>query len=109
MTGQGPIGDARGEKQLASMKYKTVLVISRGSGVARAVALAVSEDGGQVRLMMAYRSVSAVRADAVFASGLQRWDEPGTGQTGPGADTAWWPAIRPRMIAEHTPSSASGP
>jgi shikimate 5-dehydrogenase len=48
MTGRGSIGDARGEKQLPSMKDKTVLVIGCGSGVARAVALAVSEDGGQV-------------------------------------------------------------
>jgi hypothetical protein len=107
------------------------------------------------RLLMAYPSVSAVRADAVFASARQRCDEPSTGQvrqavsaairafgcsgcagrmaqefgdhreaavirmrwarivdpapeTGPGADTAWWPAIRPRMIAEHTSSSAGG-
>jgi NAD(P)-dependent dehydrogenase (short-subunit alcohol dehydrogenase family) len=33
---------------MPSMKDKTVLVIGRGSGIARAVALAVSEDGGRV-------------------------------------------------------------
>jgi NAD(P)-dependent dehydrogenase (short-subunit alcohol dehydrogenase family) len=33
---------------MPSLKDKTVLVIGRGSGIARAIALAVSEDGGQV-------------------------------------------------------------
>ena len=33
---------------MPSMKDKTVLVIGRGSGIARAIALAVSEDGGRV-------------------------------------------------------------
>jgi NAD(P)-dependent dehydrogenase (short-subunit alcohol dehydrogenase family) len=33
---------------MPSLKNKTVLVIGRGSGIARAIALAVSEDGGQV-------------------------------------------------------------
>lgn len=33
---------------MPSLKDKTVLVIGRGSGIARAIALAVSEDGGRV-------------------------------------------------------------
>jgi NAD(P)-dependent dehydrogenase (short-subunit alcohol dehydrogenase family) len=33
---------------MASLKDKTVLVIGRGSGIARAIAVAVSEDGGHV-------------------------------------------------------------
>ena len=33
---------------MASLKDRTVLVIGRGSGIARAIALAVSEDGGRV-------------------------------------------------------------
>ena len=33
---------------MAALKDKTVLVIGRGSGIARAIALAVSEDGGRV-------------------------------------------------------------
>jgi NAD(P)-dependent dehydrogenase (short-subunit alcohol dehydrogenase family) len=33
---------------MPSMKDRTVLVIGRGSGIARAIALAVSEDGGRV-------------------------------------------------------------
>lgn len=33
---------------MPSLKDKTVLIIGRGSGIARAVALAVSEDGGRV-------------------------------------------------------------
>jgi hypothetical protein len=32
--------------------------------------------------VMAYVSIGAVRADAVFASGLQRGDEPSAGQVG---------------------------
>lgn len=33
---------------MASLKDKTVLIIGRGSGIARAIAMAVSEDGGRV-------------------------------------------------------------
>jgi len=33
---------------MPSLKDKTVLIIGRGSGIARAIALAVSEEGGQV-------------------------------------------------------------
>lgn len=33
---------------MPSLKDKTVLIIGRGSGIARAIALAVSEDGGRV-------------------------------------------------------------
>ena len=33
---------------MPSLKDKTVLVIGRGSGIARAIALAVSEEGGRV-------------------------------------------------------------
>ena len=33
---------------MPSLKDKTVLVIGRGSGIARAIALAVGEDGGRV-------------------------------------------------------------
>jgi NAD(P)-dependent dehydrogenase (short-subunit alcohol dehydrogenase family) len=33
---------------MPSLKGKTVLIIGRGTGIARAIALAVSEDGGQV-------------------------------------------------------------
>src|ERR1700743_1847641 len=33
---------------MASLKDRTVLVIGRGSGIARAIALAVSEDGARV-------------------------------------------------------------
>jgi NAD(P)-dependent dehydrogenase (short-subunit alcohol dehydrogenase family) len=33
---------------MTSLKDRTVLIIGRGSGIARAIALAVSEDGGQV-------------------------------------------------------------
>ena len=33
---------------MPSLKEKTVLIIGRGSGIARAIALAVSEDGGRV-------------------------------------------------------------
>ena len=33
---------------MPSLKDKTVLIIGRGSGIARAIAVAVSEDGGQV-------------------------------------------------------------
>ena len=33
---------------MPSLKDKTVLIISRGSGIARAIAMAVSEDGGRV-------------------------------------------------------------
>jgi NAD(P)-dependent dehydrogenase (short-subunit alcohol dehydrogenase family) len=36
------------ENQMPSLKDKTVLIIGRGSGIARAIALAVSEDGGRV-------------------------------------------------------------
>ena len=34
--------------QMPSLKDKTVLIIGRGSGIARAIAMAVSEDGGRV-------------------------------------------------------------
>ena len=33
---------------MPALKDKTVLIIGRGSGIARAIALAVSEDGGRV-------------------------------------------------------------
>jgi NAD(P)-dependent dehydrogenase (short-subunit alcohol dehydrogenase family) len=33
---------------MPSLKDKTVLIIGRGSGIARAIALAVSDDGGRV-------------------------------------------------------------
>jgi NAD(P)-dependent dehydrogenase (short-subunit alcohol dehydrogenase family) len=33
---------------MPSLKDKTVLIIGRGSGIARAIALAASEDGGRV-------------------------------------------------------------
>jgi NAD(P)-dependent dehydrogenase (short-subunit alcohol dehydrogenase family) len=33
---------------MPSLKDKTVLIIGRGSGIARAIAVAVSEDGGRV-------------------------------------------------------------
>ena len=33
---------------MPSLKDKTVLVIGRGSGIARAITLAVGEDGGRV-------------------------------------------------------------
>jgi NAD(P)-dependent dehydrogenase (short-subunit alcohol dehydrogenase family) len=33
---------------MPSLKDRTVLIIGRGSGIARAIALAVSEDGGRV-------------------------------------------------------------
>ena len=33
---------------MPSMKDKTVLIVGRGSGIARAIALAISEDGGRV-------------------------------------------------------------
>ena len=33
---------------MASLEDKTVLIIGRGSGIARAIAMAVSEDGGRV-------------------------------------------------------------
>ena len=33
---------------MPSLKDKTVLIIGRDSGIARAIAVAVSEDGGQV-------------------------------------------------------------
>jgi hypothetical protein len=38
----------RKEKKMPSLKDKTVPIIGRGSGIARAIALAVSEEGGQV-------------------------------------------------------------
>ena len=51
---------------MPSLKDKTVLVIGRGSGIARAIVLAVGEDGGRViaagrhpdDLAGAYRGVS---------------------------------------------------
>src|ERR1700722_11471681 len=48
MSSRGSIGVVKGEKQMPSLKDKTVLIIGRGSGIARAIALAVSEDGGRV-------------------------------------------------------------
>jgi NAD(P)-dependent dehydrogenase (short-subunit alcohol dehydrogenase family) len=42
------MGAARGEKQMTSVKDKTVLIIGRGSGIARAIAVAVSDNGGRV-------------------------------------------------------------
>jgi NAD(P)-dependent dehydrogenase (short-subunit alcohol dehydrogenase family) len=41
-------GTRKGENQMPSLKDKTVLIIGRGSGIARAIAMAVSEDGGRV-------------------------------------------------------------
>jgi hypothetical protein len=59
--------------------------------------------------MMGYPSVSAVRADAIFARIVTReaFADPAP-EPGPGADTGWWPVIRQRTAAEHTSSSASG-
>jgi NAD(P)-dependent dehydrogenase (short-subunit alcohol dehydrogenase family) len=48
VTRRGSIGAARGEKQMTSLKDKTVLIIGRGSGIARAIAMAVSDNGGRV-------------------------------------------------------------
>jgi NAD(P)-dependent dehydrogenase (short-subunit alcohol dehydrogenase family) len=65
---------------MPSLKDKTVLVIGRGSGIARAIALAVGEDGGRViaagrhpdDLAGAYRGMDI---------GIERVD-PGTIDTG---------------------------
>jgi NAD(P)-dependent dehydrogenase (short-subunit alcohol dehydrogenase family) len=48
MSSRGSIGVVKGEKQMPSLKDKTVLIIGRGSGIARAIALAVSEEGARV-------------------------------------------------------------
>ncbi len=59
--------------------------------------------------VMAYLSIGAVRADAVFVSGLQRCDVPSAGQVRQAvADAAGWLVVRPRLPAEHASSSVSG-
>jgi NAD(P)-dependent dehydrogenase (short-subunit alcohol dehydrogenase family) len=75
-----PFGTVKGEKQMPSLKDKTVLIIGRGSGIARAIALAVGEDGGRViaagrnpdDLTDAYRAldVGVERADVTDESSV---------------------------------------
>ena len=45
---QGLIGVVKGEKQMPSLKDRTVLIVGRGSGIAGAIALAVGEEGGRI-------------------------------------------------------------
>ena len=75
--------------------------------------------------VMAYLSMSAIRADAVFVPGPQRCDEPSAGQVrqavavargafadptpspGPGADARALLVLRPRAPAEQAAGSSS--
>ena len=53
---------------MPDLKDRTVLVIGRGSGIARAIALAVCDEGGRVIAAGAYDALGAERKAALFGA-----------------------------------------
>src|SRR5215469_9492098 len=88
-------GTGRGEDQMPSLKDKTVLIVGRGSGIARAIATAVSEDGGRVivagrhpdDLAAAYRGVD-MGIEQVDVTATARKPTPGMLAVGTADDIA---------------------
>ena len=84
---------------MPSLKDKTVLIIGRGSGIARAIALAVCEDGGRViaagrhpdDLVGSYRGMD-IRIERVDVT-----DESSIAALADriGRSTTWYPPLRP--------------